>query len=65
LYLLKIRERSIVQPGYYNPDTHLFILADIENFESQINELKNAVKILYDADNNERRQYGNDVKVPG
>lgn len=36
LDLLKIRERSILQPGYYNPDTHLFVLADIENFETQI-----------------------------
>lgn len=42
-----------------------FCRSDIANFEKDITILKNAVKILYYADNNERRQHGNDGPVPG
>lgn len=49
---LRAQEKMIAQSPVYFPDKHLLILADIENFESQIAELKQSLQIIYDANNN-------------
>lgn len=49
---LDYKEKQMIKSHSLDPNQHLFILSEMDNFESQIAELKQSLQIIYDANNN-------------
>ena len=55
---IKVRENKIKDLEEYDPEFQSemdFVDSEIENYTLEIAELKQSLKIIYDANNNERR----------
>lgn len=49
---LDYKEKQMIKSHSLDPNQHLFILSEMDNFHSQIAELKQSLQIIYDANNN-------------